>query len=320
MKKLIRILREIAHDQRGFALVLVTMGMVALLGFAALVTDIGMLILTKQRLSNAVDAAALAGGHELPGSADLARDTAQNYALQNGCNTDTPLVSAYDGRQDSKITVTAAKEVDFTFARVLGINSGTVNARASAGVNGLSSYRGAAPLAIPDQVFDFNTLYKLKQGSNDPVGSPLGPGTYGALSLGGNGASTYENNLKYGYGEKLSRFDVIDTETGNISGPTKDALAYRIGLCNHSPVCSPSHFDPGCSRIIIIPVYEPVVIDKGQVKRIRIVGFAAFLVDSVVPGSGNENEIYGHFIRMVVDGEADADQADYGLKGVKLIE
>jgi len=319
MKIIVKFLRDFADDQRGFALVIITAGIVALLGFTALVTDIGNFVLAKHRLSNAVDAAVLAGAQELPVNPVLARDTAENYALLNGCNTGQVTISDNNGRQDSKITVAATKEVNFIFARVLGIYSGTVSAQASARVAGLSSCQGAAPLAVPNQVFDFNTRYILKQGANSPDPSPLGPGTYGALSLGGTGASNYEDNLKYGYEGTLAVGDEVDTETGNMSNPTKRAIDYRIGQCHHSPECTPSHFDPGCSRILIVPVYEPDVIDHGQVKKIRITGFAAFLVDRVT-GQGNENYIEGYFIRMVVEGDSAPSQTDYGLEGVKLVE
>jgi len=319
MKIIVKFLRDFAGDQHGFALVMVTAGMMILLGFIAMVTDIGKLVLARYQLSNAVDAAVLAGAQELPVNPVLARNTAESYALMNGCNTDQITVSDDNGHQDAKITVAATKQVNFTFARVLGIYSGTVSAQASARAAGLSSFKGAAPLAVPNQVFDFNTRYILKQGSNSLDPSPLGPGTYGALSLGGTGASNYEDNLKYGYEGTLAVGDEVDTETGNMSNPTKRAIGYRIGLCNHSPACTSSHFDPGCPRILIVPVYEPVVIDQGQVKKIRITGFAAFLVDRVT-GQGNENYIEGYFVRMVVEGESAPGQANYGLEGVKLLE
>lgn len=315
-----RLLYGLFREQKGTALVLVSAGMVALLGFVALVTDIGVLALNKQKIANALDAAALAGAQELPVSSVQACTTAVNYALLNECNADPPLVSAYNGRPNSKITVSATKEVDFTFAGILGIESGTVNARASAAICGLTSYQGAVPLAVPNQSFDFNTLYMLKQGSADPDGSPLGPGTYGALSLGGTGADNYEDNLKYGYDSILKVGDQIETETGNMSNPTRRAINYRIDLCHHAPQCTPSNYDPGCPRILIIPVYEPVTIYDNQIKKIEIVGFAAFLVDCVVPGQGNDNEIYGYFLKMAVEGDASSNQVDYGLMGVKLIE
>ncbi|MDF9406927.1 pilus assembly protein TadG-related protein [Pelotomaculum isophthalicicum JI] len=317
--RIIKFLRDLVCDQKGFAMVIITAGMVGLLGFTALVTDIGMLLLNKQKLSNAVDAAVLAGAQELPVNPVQAINTAENYVLTNGYIPDQPTVSAYNGRQDTQITVSATKQVNYFFARVLGLYSGIVSAQASARVAGLSSYKGAAPLAIPNQTFDFNTRYTLKQGSNSPEPSPLGPGTYGALSLGGTGASNYEDNLKYGYDGKLTVGEEIDTETGNMSNPTKRAIDYRMDLCNHSPACTPSNFDPGCPRILIVPVYEPIVIDHGQVAKIRIIGFAAFLVDRVT-AQGNENYIEGYFIKMVVEGDSSSSQADYGIQGAKLIE
>lgn len=319
MNRLKFILHNFRYDQRGAAFVLVAAGMVVLLGFAALVTDIGMLVLHKQRLSNAVDAAALAGAGELPANPVLAREIAENYALLNGYTSDPPLISADNGCPSSKITVTATRQVDFTFARVLGVNTGTVSARASAAVTALSSFKGAAPLSIPNQDFTFNTRYILKQGSNSPEPSPLGPGTYGALSLGGTGASNYEDNLKYGYDGRLTVGDEVDTETGNMSNPTKRAIDWRISQCNHSPTCTPACFEPGCPRILIVPVYEPVNIENGQVKKIKIAGFAAFLVERVT-GQGDENYIEGYFIRLVADGDSVSGAADYGVKGVKLVE
>ncbi|MDD4334526.1 MAG: hypothetical protein PHY77_02855, partial [Desulfotomaculaceae bacterium] len=220
---------------------------------------------------------------------------------------------------DAKITVTAAKQVGFTFARAFSINTGTVGAQAAAAVAAISSYQGAAPLSIPNQDFTFNTRYILKQGSNSPEPSPLGPGTYGALSLGGNGASNYENNLKHGYDGKLTVGDEVDTETGNMSNPTKRAIDWRISQCRHSPTCSPACYEPGCPRILIVPVYEPINIEKEQVKKIRIAGFAAFLVERVA-GQGNENYIEGYFIRLVVDGDSISGALDCGVNGVKLVE
>lgn len=319
MKSLRKILKDFTGDERGFGLVLVTAGMVTLMGFAALVTDVGMLTLNKLRLSNAVDAAALAGAHELPYNTSLAKNVARDYAARNGFNPDEPVISAHNGRNNSKITVTATREVNYIFAKVLSLNSGTVSGSATAVVEGLTSYKGAAPLAIPDQNFDYNTRYILKQGANSDVLSPLGPGTFGALSLGGTGASNYESNLKYGYDERLSVGQEVDTETGNMSNPTKRAIDYRIGQCTHSPPCSPASYAPGCPRILIVPVYEPTLIESGQIKKIRIIGFAAFLVDRVT-GQGNDNYIEGYFLRMTAEGDSDSGQTDYGLKGIKLIE
>ncbi|TEB16846.1 hypothetical protein Psfp_01013 [Pelotomaculum sp. FP] len=318
MKSLIKFFRHFTSDQRGMALILVAAGMAAFTGFMALVTDIGLLALNKQRLVNAVDAAVLAGVHELPVNPEQARVVAVNYALQNGVSPVDTLVGTYLGRSNTKLTVAATRQVDFIFARLLGFNSGAVSASATAGLSGVSALNGAAPLAISERPFEFGVSYTLKVGANsdDP---PLGPGTFGALSLGGSGASNYEDNLKYGYKGTLHVGDVVNTETGNMSNPTMRAVDYRLGLCTHYPACTPTHFDPGCPRILLIPVYRENYEANGQIKNITISGFAAFLVDHVA-GQGTESNIYGSFIRLVADGETSSGQADYGLLGAKLIE
>ncbi|TEB10943.1 TadE/TadG family type IV pilus assembly protein [Pelotomaculum propionicicum] len=319
MKTIINLLKELKNNQRGSSMVIVAISLVSLIGFAALVIDIGMLTLDKWRLTNAIDAAALAGVQELPTSPTRAREVASTYALSNGCDNAVSTIQSDNGHANCKIVVTASRPVNFFFARILGFGSSTVSARAVAKVAGLTSFVGAAPLAVPNQTFNFNTLYVLKQGSNSPNPPPLGSGNYGALSLGGTGARNYEDNLKYGYDGLLAVGNEVDTETGNMSNPTLRAIEYRMSQCTHSPPCTPSSFDPGCKRILIVPVYDPVVIDQGQVKRIRVVGFAAFLVVSV-SGQGNENYIDGYFIRMVANGGTSNYQTDYGLNGASLIE
>ncbi|MFP5305808.1 MAG: TadE/TadG family type IV pilus assembly protein, partial [Gammaproteobacteria bacterium] len=51
--------------QSGIALILVTIGALALLGMAGLALDMGMAYIAKSRLQNAVDAAALDGAKVL---------------------------------------------------------------------------------------------------------------------------------------------------------------------------------------------------------------------------------------------------------------
>lgn len=52
-------------EQRGAVLVLVTLLVIALLGFAALAVDIGHMAVVKNELQNAADAGALAGAAQL---------------------------------------------------------------------------------------------------------------------------------------------------------------------------------------------------------------------------------------------------------------
>ncbi|MGF7185898.1 hypothetical protein GGQ84_001991 [Desulfitispora alkaliphila] len=300
-------------EEKGSAMVLVAMGMVALLGFTALVTDVGLLHTTRVKLVNSADAAVLAGAQELPGEPIKAYEVAEEYLYYND-KGDHYHISL--NNQNTEIEVSLEKEVQFLFAPVLGISSSNVYAMSKGMVGSLSGYMGAAPLAIPDQNLQYGVQYRLKAPGGDE--HELGSGNYGALALGGGGASRYEENLKHGYQNMLRVGDKVPTESGNMSGPTKSALDWRIAQCNHSPNCTFDNHHRECKRIIIIPVYTGEEEDTTKIKKVEIVGFAAFFVKNVI-GQGNESEVVGRFVQMVQPGEIDAWQKNYGAMGVKLI-
>jgi hypothetical protein len=133
-----RVIRR--SDQRGQSLVLVVISLTVLLGMAALVLDLGLGWYAKRQLQASVDAAALAGAQELPSSANaVAR--AHEYILKNPTR-------GVDGVQDTIITkclaaapgcapvnavqVSARANADTAFARVFGINSMSIGAKATA--------------------------------------------------------------------------------------------------------------------------------------------------------------------------------------------
>jgi Flp pilus assembly protein TadG len=84
------------NGERGTAAVLVGLTFVVLLGFAALVLDVGALYRVRTELQSASDSAALAGVQELDRTAagiDLARDRVKEYAALHQANG-TPVVVA----------------------------------------------------------------------------------------------------------------------------------------------------------------------------------------------------------------------------------
>ena len=56
-----KLLKKIVKHEDGQVLVIVALLMVVLVGFAALLIDVGAMYLTKTNMQNAADAAALAG-------------------------------------------------------------------------------------------------------------------------------------------------------------------------------------------------------------------------------------------------------------------
>jgi len=313
MKRLILCFHRFTRNESGAVLVLTAAALVAILGAMALTADIGALALERNRLQNACDAAALAAAWELP-DASFAREKAKEYLMLN--NVDPNHATITLNADGSKITVEARRAVEFKFAPVLGISSGTAAGKAVACFGSISGATGVVPFGIPDQELSFGQEYQLKAGSHEDYG----PGNYGALALDLRGAQSYLNNLKYGYKGTIKVGDWIETEPGNMSGPTFDGVTYRINSCQHTPRCSIDRYDRNCPMVMIVPIYEPSSL-QGR-SQVKIVGFGAFLLKGV-SGKGTNSRVSGYFLETIPpDGmnyTIDPNQEDYGLRTAKLI-
>ncbi|MGE5390082.1 MAG: TadE/TadG family type IV pilus assembly protein [Deltaproteobacteria bacterium] len=305
---------KIFKSQKGTVAVLMAIAMVFLAGFTALVTDAGLIFMNQGRLENSLDSAVLAGAQELPADPQRALDTARQYAELNGMQegeADFAVSSDY-----RSISGNAERRVGMLFARVLGVDRANVRAAARAHVSPIASVNGVAPFGVLDYDYNFGDVVVLKEGA----GENFYAGWFGALSLGGTGASVYLDNVRHGYGGQVKIGDVIQIEAGNMSGPTKQGIEDRISQCHHTPYCSIFNYEDGCPRILIIPIIDIEEIDYGgHVFSVRVVGFGAFLVDQYV-GNGNENEIQGSFISYVIPGSGNDSAEDFGLYEAKLSE
>lgn len=126
-----KLVQKIKRNEDGQVLVLVALLMVVLVGFAALIIDVGAMYLTKTNMQNAADAAAIAGAQKLP-NVSTAKSTAKYYAELNGAEQiNTTATTPYNGDSDM-IEVVITKNVQYSFAKVLGFNDGNVAARAVA--------------------------------------------------------------------------------------------------------------------------------------------------------------------------------------------
>jgi Flp pilus assembly protein TadG len=135
-------------DQSGQALVLVAFSMVDLIGFVGLAIDVGNAYVTQRELQKAADAAALAGAQELPNAA-AAVAVAQQYGAAAGEKNEATFVddaamtvstrcvpslgcTPSRGVTTNVIAVTETAQVPTLFAKVLGFDSFTVHAKATA--------------------------------------------------------------------------------------------------------------------------------------------------------------------------------------------
>ena len=131
-------------SKKGVTTVMIAVMMSLILGFCALVVDIGRVSLEKNMLQNAVDSAALAAAQDLPDTA-AATYTANNYMAMNGFASAN--INIGFGDSNRQITVDATENIKYTFARILGVNNTNIKTAATAKKGG-KYIRGAFDYAV----------------------------------------------------------------------------------------------------------------------------------------------------------------------------
>jgi Flp pilus assembly protein TadG len=259
-------LKSSARRQRGAALILVMIGLLALLGMAGLALDIGHLTLNKARLQSVVDAAALAAAKTLydGGSTAAATAAATNMAnsvfalnaaaipelssaMGNGLNVtvqySTTLNPFSAGTNPPNFVRVEAQNFTMaaTLARAVGVVTLSTAASAVAGPQGINTGNGStvcnvvpmmmcgSPAAgAPMWGYTPNQLIKLKRGSASS--STVGPGNYYLIRLGGDGANIVRENLAGAFEGCITMGGSAEVETqpGNVAGPTRQGLNTRF--------------------------------------------------------------------------------------------
>lgn len=302
------LLKFIKKDE-GTVIVLVAVGLSVFLGFTALVTDVGLLLVKRSQMVQAMDAAALAGVQELPGNPAGAEQKAREYAQKNG--VDPAALNITISPDNKQIEVQSTRQVNLVFARVMGKDTSNVRALSRAIVGPAKTVSRFVPMSVLDQPLVVGTEYKIK--SADKVGQ-YNNGWRGILDFtgGGGGGAEYREMTRNGYPGQLTIGQLVEKEMGNKSGPTEQGVGDRIAACTRTPPCTANDYEPDCPRLIWVPVVQEV-----DNKTVRVVGFAAFFLQRV-DGQGNDNNVWATFIKETISAEIDSGAADYGLYGAKL--
>ena len=294
---------SIFREQRGSVTLLVASAMVVLLGFAALVVDIGFVYWTRAQLVTEADSAALAGAGELPISSSQAEATARTYAASNGQPGDS--FSSVMGNGNTSLTVQVSRTVDLLFARVFGHTTQNVTATATATVSAVGSADHVVPFGVVRQDFQFGRTVTLRVGGGDGT-----TGNFGALALGGNGSRNYVDNIKEGYEGTLSVGQWITTETGNMAGPTETGVDYRI---SQDPSATYDTAGKDSPRIIVVPVLDSLTVNGRN--EVLIVGFATFFLEGATKG-----EVSGKFMQTFSGNTTPGNGVSYGYYNVRLTQ
>ena len=299
--------------------------MPVLLGVIGLGADVGVLYYNWVTLQKAADAAALAGASQLTGDPATTTDSAvvstgTQYAQINGIThaSDTILVSP--ANDDKSVSVYVSRQVPYYFLQLIGLKSGKVTAKATAGVLPTTGVCGAAPFGLPCKqncngngcygqgaspgqgdatcggAYQFNTS-NLSAGTQIELKSDWSitgvPGNWDPLAIGGSGSSTYRSNIGHGESQVLHAGDTLSTETGNIVGPTSQGFSDRgltlpnstVATVPESPYTTLSASDP---HVMVVPLVDFTAAGKNGKTNVPILDFVTLYVTGLV---GNNNTI-----------------------------
>lgn len=288
---------------KGNASIILCFAITVLFGFAAYVIDIGFVYANKIKLSNAIDSAALAAAFELPNSDEKAVEVATDYLNKNNVDANDAVINV--GEDHKSITIAAAKRVNHFFAPVIGIKSSTVNANTKAVIGPAEAVTGIRPIAVEYFEYTYGDVVTLKEGAGDSY-----HGNYGAVDLGGTGASVFENNVLYGYNGKISVGDLLYTETGDMAGACNDIKNYLS-----SDISTFANFERNSIRLWTLPLVDSLDVD-GK-KPSNVIGFGEFYVEDI-DKNGGKLEITGRFLKFVGNSEINNNLVDTGVYGAKL--
>jgi Putative Flp pilus-assembly TadE/G-like len=302
-------------NERGQVFVLTAMAMIALVGMAALVLDVGSWFRASRRLQAAADAAALAGAQALPANPAGATQMAVSYGGNNGGGVAASDVTILSTNSANDTIAVDAKEQDPSFfATVFGINLVDIKEHAEAIVGIPSQALYVAPMVVHCN----HPLIQNCNGGNTPIFnqptsldySKFGaPGAFGMLDLsnsGGNvGSSTLGTWISNGYSQYLPLGN-YDSDPGakfsaqNVSG----SLNGRIGT------------------VLLFPVFDTLTM-QGSNAQYHVIGWIGFHLNSVTNLSGNTATLGGYFTTYIAQGIMPPNgngSTNFGVKSIQLIQ
>lgn len=296
------------RGQTGQAAVLTVVFMVVLLGAVAMVLDVGSWFRAQRATQSAADAAALAAAQALPDSPGTSTALAAQYLDANGGGGGEYTFSSAKLANDT-ITVKVTRQADGVFAKLFGIDSVNVRAKASARTGSIDRARYAAPIAVdrrhpllncsPVPCFGQPTTLDLEK---------VGPGAFRLLNLdgskGGTGGKIDAEWILRGY-DGYMPLDWYGSDPGAAFNDSKfrEALDIRRG------------------DELLFPVYDATKA-SGANFEYRVIGWVGFVVTDFRKVKGNNWILDGYFVRVIWEGiqsESGA-EVDYGVRAIQLVE
>jgi Flp pilus assembly protein TadG len=317
------------NNEAGQVLILFVLLIPVLLGMAALAIDLGTYSAERRTLQNDADSIALAAAQDLPDES-AAQATAQDWATDLGyAAADVTVVTQPASTSDPNpsVRVTIDQTHEFAFMRALGVSEAAVGATAKAVKTSPGGMGNVVPWAVLESTRDSTEpgeTVVLKYDSNN-----VESGNFGAIRLDGNGSSVYRDSIEGGSTSTICSTATTSctetspvctgaecqSETGNMVGPTRGGVDYRIentdsycddfdevftddgeGTYTLAAECNPWIDSSYTSlRVIVVPVISSLC--NGSC-AVTVTGFSLFWLDGYPNGrcTGSDCEIEGRFI------------------------
>jgi len=287
---------------KGQAMFLVILALPVIVGVLTLVMDVGNLYYNQVSMQVAADSGVLAGALYLPSYPSQAVSVAEDYAGRNGIKAGE-IVSCTVSPDNKTVLIATSRNLPCFFCRVLGegtahadtapsteTTSGTgIKVGASALIVPIKAATGVVPIGLNSGTnLNFGNVVQLKQGQ-------VGPGNWSPLALGGTGADNYRTNVQNGYPGSVSVGDSLQTETGNMVGPTNQAFQDRISMGNNQfSTGTFQNHDLNDPRVMLIPIVDFSNINGSS--QVPMKGFAMMWIVSV----SGQGTITCYFIQQSV--------------------
>lgn len=267
------------QDESGAVAVIVAIGMIALLGMAALVIDVGAMYAEKAQLQNGADAAALAiaatcADNESDPLCVSGSSLAGDYADANAGDGATAITGATVDKAansvhivDTNETVAGDQHFSLVFARIFGIDTTQFGAEATAVWSGVGSGPAVFPIIFKRCEFEESIIN----------------GTWQVLDF--HGSAGCDNNNPSGQNYP-GAFGWLDQATGSCSSPTLQIGTWAGGdtgvsfpgscdaLLNHWK----AELTAGQQVYIILPIYDDGL-GSGAGTEYRVSGYVTFEIN-----------------------------------------
>jgi Flp pilus assembly protein TadG len=295
-----------ARSQRGQTLPIITLFMFAMLGMCALVIDAGSWYQQKRSLQSAADAGALAGAAYLPVSYSAAGTAATGEYGKNATGDTISYQPATTFVPDDSIIVTASRPASSFFAQVFGHDTITVKATAKATM--VQSGGGVLPWGIMKGTYTPGTTYPIYTDGSGPnngaIRLPAWDSSSGSCVDHG-GTSLYSDEISGSEAAcMLALRQVIQTDTGQNTGPTRQGVSDRCGtlqatssIVSFGGLGQATILQPDSCQLVLLPLLEgeytgSATWPKKGSEGVRVVGFSWWVISKVVAPGNEVDAVY----------------------------